>query len=77
MLFFPHVIVGEDKTDGEMQEAVDDIKEKLADMSIVHYGSLPFIMAYTAAGLVIQFHSVFWTRNEARQVRSSFSKQST
>jgi len=56
--------VGEDKIFGEMQLAVDDVKKKLADMSAIHCGTLPFILAYTAAGVVVQFHSVFWTRNK-------------
>ncbi len=60
--------MAEDKREGEMQLAVGDITGKLADMSAVHYGALPFIMAYTAAGSVVQFHSVFWNRT-ARQVR--------
>ena len=67
--------MGEDKTFGEMQQAIDDIKRKLAGMSPVHYGSIPFILAYTAAGLVVQFHSVFWKRNEAAQVITSPQKQ--
>ena len=52
--------MAEDKPEGEMQQAVIDITNKMANMSAVHYGPLPFIMAYSAAGTVVQFHSVFW-----------------
>jgi hypothetical protein len=55
-------LVGEDKCDGGMQAAMDDIKRKLTDMSVVHYGTVPFIMAYTAAGDIVQFHCIFWDK---------------
>ena len=59
--------MAEDKPEGEMQQAVNDIAKKMADMSAVHYGALPFIMAYSAAGTVVQFHTVFW-RNDIHKV---------
>ena len=71
--YFSHA-VGEDKPKGEMQEAVLDITSKMADMSAVHYGPLPFIMAYSAAGMVVQFHSVFW-KNDGRQVNLGSSRR--
>ena len=66
-LVLPSSAVGEDKCEGGMQPAMDDIKRKLANMSPLHYGTLPFILAYTAAGNVVQFHSVFWDKT-AHQV---------
>jgi hypothetical protein len=41
---------------------MDDVKSKLTDMSVAHYGTVPFIMAYTAAGDIVQLHCIFWDR---------------
>lgn len=51
--------VGEDKEDYlQMPDALHDLKTKLVGVNPMHYGSLPYILAYTAAGHVVQFHRV-------------------
>ena len=59
--------MGENKVDGQLHLAMHCLQQKLDNMSAVHYDALPFIIAYTASGAVVQFHSVFWDRT-ARKV---------
>jgi hypothetical protein len=52
------LMIGEDKREGSMIDAIGDIKKKVMGLNIHHYGSVQFLLAYAAAGLRVQFFMV-------------------
>ncbi|KAG5178699.1 hypothetical protein JKP88DRAFT_247967 [Tribonema minus] len=53
-----HVIIGEHKTAENLAGAIGHIAKKVKIINTHHYGNLWFILAYAAAGPIIQFYVV-------------------
>jgi hypothetical protein len=51
-------LIGEDKQAGNMVGAIADLKNKVKNLNIHHYGPVQFLLAYAAAGLEVQFYTV-------------------
>uniref|UniRef100_A0A7S0RFW1 Protein kinase domain-containing protein n=1 Tax=Chlamydomonas leiostraca TaxID=1034604 RepID=A0A7S0RFW1_9CHLO len=52
------LLIGEDKQEGGMLGALKDVMGKFSGLSAIHYGPVGHILAYTAAGLQVQLHTV-------------------
>lgn len=63
------LMVGEDKEKQNMSAAIDDLKSKLKGLHPGHYGPVKFLLAYTAAGLAVQFWSAFGAPGEPMQLQ--------
>jgi hypothetical protein len=65
-------MIGEDKEEGKMADAIGDIKKKVMGLDIHHYGSVQFLLAYAAAGLRVQFFTVSANGTQVHAYHSRF-----
>ena len=49
------LLVGEDKGEGHMWDAQRDVLRKMTNLNPLHYGAVPYLLAYIASGSVVQF----------------------
>eukprot|EP00245_Coleochaete_scutata_P005940 TRINITY_DN1996_c0_g1_i5.p1 TRINITY_DN1996_c0_g1~~TRINITY_DN1996_c0_g1_i5.p1 ORF type:complete len:584 (-),score=89.29 TRINITY_DN1996_c0_g1_i5:252-2003(-) len=52
------LLVGEDKKGGNLKGAYDDLRDKLCGLNRLHYGNVPYILAYAASGSRIQLFNL-------------------